>query len=263
MVLDPSRRRLLGGVALGTAAIAGSGATAAAASLLDQASRSDTDNAIGDRVPGGRRPRGAHVVWSVATSHRGVALTFDDGPDPELTPLVLSVLAAADAHATFFMVGEAATRRPDLVGDVVAAGHEIGSHTWSHTDLARADRATTTRQIVEGHRAIAAAAGRPLSLFRPPWGDLTGGAVRVAAELALDVVLWSHSAEHLPAALVPGDVILLHDGVRTRGGAFDAGHRGAVRARHRDEIGRLPQLLRRLRDADIEPTTVGALLDAP
>ncbi|MBI2543998.1 MAG: polysaccharide deacetylase family protein, partial [Candidatus Rokubacteria bacterium] len=72
-----------------------------------------------------RGPRGAHRV----------ALTFDDGPDPVNTPKVLDLLGDAGARATFFVVGERAASAPDVVREMVARGHEVGNHTWSHANL--------------------------------------------------------------------------------------------------------------------------------
>ena len=75
------------------------------------------------------------TITHVATTEHVAALTFDDGPDPASTPLVLDVLAKHNAHGTFFMLGAAASRYPDLVREVAARGHAIGNHTWDHPSL--------------------------------------------------------------------------------------------------------------------------------
>jgi peptidoglycan/xylan/chitin deacetylase (PgdA/CDA1 family) len=86
---------------------------------------------------------------------KDIALTFDDGPNPTTTPKVLRVLAQHCIKATFFLVGSYAAARPDLVRAEAAAGHVIGSHTWSHPDnLRRLDQAAAEREIVRGFRAV-------------------------------------------------------------------------------------------------------------
>jgi peptidoglycan/xylan/chitin deacetylase (PgdA/CDA1 family) len=76
------------------------------------------------------------LVWSVATTQRAVALTFDDGPDPEFTPRVLEVLQRYGIAASFHLLGFNALNHPEEVKAVVDAGHEIGNHTFTHQDLA-------------------------------------------------------------------------------------------------------------------------------
>jgi peptidoglycan/xylan/chitin deacetylase (PgdA/CDA1 family) len=98
-----------------------------------------------------------------------VVLTFDDGPWPENTPTVLKALTDNCAKATFFEIGEHATWRPDITKQVIAAGMTVGSHTWSHKDLAKnpyAKDAEQAKQEIEmGVSAVAAAAGGPIAPF--------------------------------------------------------------------------------------------------
>src|SRR5690349_15809423 len=96
------------------------GGTALAEELQNGQDRSDASSTSGQRIPG-RRPHGAEVLWSVATDRPELALTFDDGPDPELTPRVLDALEAVGMHATFLLVGEHVRRHPDLARAIVAA----------------------------------------------------------------------------------------------------------------------------------------------
>src|SRR5436190_17603357 len=78
------------------------------------------------------------TVTTSAVPAKTIALTFDDGPDPEWTPRILDVLARYHAHATFFEVGSHVNEHPDLSRRVVAAGHELGVHTFTHVDLSAA-----------------------------------------------------------------------------------------------------------------------------
>jgi peptidoglycan/xylan/chitin deacetylase (PgdA/CDA1 family) len=106
-----------------------------------------------------------------------VVLTFDDGPWPANTPAVLTALAAQCIKATFFPIGKHATWHPDLLKQVVAAGHTVGSHTWSHADLSKKTLAEAKDEIEKGISAVAMSAGQPLApFFRFP-------ALRQSAEL--------------------------------------------------------------------------------
>jgi peptidoglycan-N-acetylglucosamine deacetylase len=94
-----------------------------------------------------------------------VVLTFDDGPWPGNTPAVLAALAAQCVKATFFPIGKHATWHPEILKQVVAQGHTIGSHTWSHADLARKPFEDAKEEIEKGISAVAISAGRPLAPF--------------------------------------------------------------------------------------------------
>jgi peptidoglycan-N-acetylglucosamine deacetylase len=94
-----------------------------------------------------------------------VVLTFDDGPWPGNTPAVLAALAAQCVKATFFPIGKHATWHPEILKQVVAQGHTIGSHTWSHADLARKPLENAKEEIEKGISAVAISAGRPLAPF--------------------------------------------------------------------------------------------------
>jgi peptidoglycan/xylan/chitin deacetylase (PgdA/CDA1 family) len=106
-----------------------------------------------------------------------VVLTFDDGPWPGNTPAVLAALAAQCVKATFFPIGKHATWHPEILKQVVAEGHTIGSHTWSHADLSKKTLAEAKDEIENGISAVAVSAGQPLApFFRFP-------ALRQSAEL--------------------------------------------------------------------------------
>ncbi len=165
----------------------------------------------------------ARVIWHVPTDQRLVALTFDDGPGPDYTPRVLDALDAADAPATFFMVGERLAAHHRLV-DGRLDRHEVGNHTWSHAELAQLDYPAAYAQLRRTHDAIGRYLGRVPTLLRPPWGHLGGSALLAADALGYEVVLWSlemHEAKYAgnPAGQVadiarsaaPGAIVLAHD----------------------------------------------------
>jgi peptidoglycan-N-acetylglucosamine deacetylase len=222
----------------------------------------------------GQRLGQRRLIWSVSTVEPLAALTFDDGPDPELTPRILEVLAEHGVQATFNLMGWNALRHPDLARAVVAAGHELGNHTWTHQDLAFQSALQTRRQLLRGREAIERTTGVRPRFFRPPRGNLTGSAIESAAELGYDVLLWSVTrgsagvgtpasvADHLARTVAPGDVVALHDGIGR--GTFHPRGRGAdeLRARRLVEVQALPVALERLLGRGLRLVTVSALLAA-
>ncbi|MGZ4203058.1 MAG: polysaccharide deacetylase family protein [Thermoleophilaceae bacterium] len=154
----------------------------------------------------------------------GVAITFDDGPHPEGTPAVLSLLAAADTRATFFLVGEQVERRPALAARIVADGHEVGLHCQRNRNLMRLTPRQLRRDLDRATAAIEDACGRSLRLYRPPYGIFSAAALAEVHRRELEPLLWSRwgrdwsrwATPESVARLVihgvgPGDVLLLHD----------------------------------------------------
>ncbi|WP_307853234.1 bifunctional polysaccharide deacetylase/glycosyltransferase family 2 protein [Kitasatospora sp. RG8] len=111
-----------------------------------------------------------------------VALTFDDGPDPRWTPEVLDTLRRNGVHATFFVVGTQAAAHPDLVRRIVAEGHQLGVHTFTHTDLGTQPAWRRSLELRETQLTLAGAAGVTTSLLRPPYSSTAD---------ALDDPAWS------------------------------------------------------------------------
>jgi peptidoglycan/xylan/chitin deacetylase (PgdA/CDA1 family) len=267
-----NRRAFLRGAVVGGVSLA----TAGAAFGVDRRSDFRSRELDGAAAPAGwRRPLGERrLVWSVPTTLPLAALTFDDGPDPELTPRVLEVLADHHATATFNMMGWNASRHPELVRAVVAAGHELGNHTWTHLDLTELPARRTRNEVDLGRQAIEAAGAVRLRWFRPPRGELTGAATCAAAELGQDLLLWSVDrgpggvgtpeavADHLDRAVGPGDVVGLHDGIGR--GTFDPDGALAkgLRARRLVELAALPLALERLQARGIRLVTASELVEA-
>lgn len=171
-------------------------------------------------------PSAAHALGLPRTfpGSDGVSLTFDDGPHPEGTPAVLSVLARAGARGTFFLVGEQVERRPALAAEIAAAGHAVALHGYRHRLQLRMSTAQVRDDISRGAAAIESAIGRPPVWHRPPYGIYSPAGLSAAREAGLRPLLWSRwgkdwrkfttarriAARALVGAL-PGDVILLHD----------------------------------------------------
>jgi peptidoglycan/xylan/chitin deacetylase (PgdA/CDA1 family) len=153
-----------------------------------------------------------------------VALTFDDGPDPDSTPGFLEVLGGRAVRATFFLLGSMVERAPRLAADIAAAGHEVGVHGWEHRYLTLRGPRATRDDIARAVAAVAAATGVEPRLYRPPYGVLTGGALLAARQLGLNPVLWSSWGQEWTRGSTPesvyatlcrdlrgGGTVLLHD----------------------------------------------------
>jgi len=164
------------------------------------------------------------TITHVSTQEPVVALTFDDGPHPEFTPRLLDILEKYQARATFFMVGEAAEQHPDIVRQVVQAGHAIGNHSWDHSSLPLLSEKERRAQIRACEKALAPYGQR---LFRPPYGHQSVASRLDALWLGYQVVTWNlvardwldHSANWMTDRLVneiePGSIILFHDALYT------------------------------------------------
>ncbi|NYF54944.1 polysaccharide deacetylase family protein [Micromonospora purpureochromogenes] len=163
------------------------------------------------------------VVWHVPTEGRTVALTFDDGPLPQWTPMVLDTLDEHDVPATFFLVGQRVRRHAGLIRDRLGR-HEVGNHSWRHRDLARMDATEVHDDLRRSHDAITDVTGRPPRVARPPYGHLGGAVLHAAVRLDYRLVLWSLQmvegefpndpaghARRIVADVVPGTILLAHD----------------------------------------------------
>jgi peptidoglycan-N-acetylglucosamine deacetylase len=186
----------------------------------------------------------------------GVALTFDDGPDPDCTPAVLNALAEADTSAVFFLVGEQVEAHPELARRVADEGHTVALHGFRHVEHdelgpdARAD-------LERGAAAVVAATGAEPRLYRPPYGRFSEESYRAVGELGLEPVYWSgwggdwdpipaeRIAELAIRDLDPGAILLLHDSARY-----------ATRPSAAPTAEALPAILAAMRERGLEPVPV-------
>jgi peptidoglycan/xylan/chitin deacetylase (PgdA/CDA1 family) len=157
---------------------------------------------------------------------RAVALTFDDGPHPELTPRVLDLLDAHGARASFFCVGRLVEKHTSLVREMVERGHGIENHTWSHPNsFAFLSPAGLVTQIGRTQSIIDQVTGRVPKYFRAPAGIRSPWLDYVLHRLQLRLVSWTRRGfdtvekdpnrikRRLLKNLAPADILLLHDGV--------------------------------------------------
>lgn len=164
-----------------------------------------------------------------------VYLTFDDGPnsagpDGGYTAEMVALLKQYNGHATFFNVGKSVSAWPQLVRDVVAAGHYVANHTWDHSDLAGLTKEEFVAEAERTKQAIIQAAGDLFSLdkdvryLRPPYGSTDANTRQYAADLGYATVLWDVDpqdwrrpgteaiADHVISHVFPGAIVLMHDG---------------------------------------------------
>ena len=154
-----------------------------------------------------------------------VALTFDDGPDPEFAPAFLDELRRLEVVATFFVVGHRARARPDLVQRALDEGHAVGSHSDTHPEPWTVPLGALTRDYRRGRRAAEGAVGRRVRLFRPPKGYLDGAGAAAMLGAGVRPWLWTVdpgdwrpdvTADEIVGGLdglTGGDVVLFHDAI--------------------------------------------------
>ena len=167
---------------------------------------------------------GEEIVYHSRHNDRmEIALSFDDGPHPRLTPVILKILEEYGIKATFFMVGENVGYYPAAARAVVEAGHEIGNHTFSHRKFGRLEEEELRREILSCEEAIASVSDSPVRFIRPPEGQMSDTMRRVIGSSDYRVILWDVDTRdwaHTPPAEITrhildtvqaGDIILMHD----------------------------------------------------
>jgi peptidoglycan-N-acetylglucosamine deacetylase len=154
-----------------------------------------------------------------------VALTFDDGPDPDYTPLILDVLKEYDVPATFFLMGARAAMNPELTKRIDSEGHEIANHTYWHPDLVEEGEVDIlVEEVNRTEDTLADILGYRTRLFRAPYGFLYEELVEELDNLNYSVIAWDvdsldwedltpeEISENVLPIVVPGSIILMHDG---------------------------------------------------
>lgn len=161
------------------------------------------------------------VIFRAPPTERRLALTLDDGPDRIWTPRMLAMLATHGVRATFFLVGSRLKELPDLARKAAAHGHELGNHTWAHSDLTRHDKPFISASLRRTSALIRNVAGQDVRVLRPPWGRIDSLGLSVCADLGYDVVLWSEhvtgsnaaaDADTVLRVASAGSIVLAHDG---------------------------------------------------
>lgn len=193
-----------------------------------------------------------------AVARREVAITIDDGPDPEVTPAVLDQLDAAGARATFFCIAERARAHPELLREILRRGHSVQNHTDVHRhNFSLLGPGGFTREIEAAQASFTALTGVAPTLFRAPAGLRNPFLAPVLHRLGLTLTSWTRRAYDtrvddparvlatLTRGLAAGDILLLHDGNAAR----TAQGQPVI-------LAVLPDLLMRLQQAGLRPVTV-------
>ena len=197
----------------------------------------------------------AQVYHSHPNGTKQIALTFDDGPHPSQTQRILDILDRYGVKATFFMIGVNVENYPEVAKDVVARGHEIGNHTYSHLHLKQLGAGGLTAEVEKCEDVLEDLCEYRPHLFRPPEGYLSDGVFECAEQGDYSLILWSvdtrdweiknasQIAEKVLTNVKTGDIILMHDYVY-----------------HSKTPEALEILLPKLLALGYEPVTVGKLL---
>lgn len=155
--------------------------------------------------------------------YKKIALTFDDGPHPRITPKILEILDKYNVKATFFTVGINVHYYPETFESILSHGHEIGNHTYTHPHVARIDTGTLKNEIEQCEREIYEHGEYKTKIFRPPEGMIDNGVATLLKELDYKVILWdidTRDWDHTPPKTIAnmvidkissGDIILMHD----------------------------------------------------
>lgn len=162
-----------------------------------------------------------------------VALTFDDGPHPVYTPLILDILKEAGVKATFFVIGENVRQYPDLVKRMIAEGHTVGNHTYSHGRVSTQEEGCFKEDVAQNSALLRALCVKE-RFFRPPGGECDQKVWRMAEEMDYDIILWTvdtedwkaPSSEQIVSSVLQrvkgGDIVLFHDYVAGKSNTPDA-----------------------------------------
>lgn len=160
-------------------------------------------------------------IWGIAVSDKSLFLTFDDGPQPGITPWVLDFLKEQGILATFFCVGENVQKYPELYERILNEGHKTGNHTMKHLNGMKTDKETYLSSIKEAENVIHS------NLFRPPYGRLSKRLDKVVSQ-RFKIIMWSWLSKDydntvpiekiLDAAkrIKSGDILVFHDNVKTK-----------------------------------------------
>ncbi len=211
------------GIAISAALLAISGCRTPAPESTAASTRELATSAETASVP--ERPRPEEIQYGrIEVDGPWIAITFDDGPDPELTGQLLDILKERNVPATFFVLGQRAAANRHHLERMIADGHEIGNHSWDHPYLDRLETDLVFQQLERTNEAIEAVTDRPTSLMRPPYGatnpDLNEW---INERFGMKIILWSIDSydwrgftsdrirDVILEGIHPGAIVLAHD----------------------------------------------------
>ncbi len=206
-------------------------------------------------------------ITSASVSTSAVALTFDDGPDPEVTPRILDLLQERGIRATFFFLSERAEQHPEVAGRVVAEGHEVALHGANHDNLTTLGFGQAIDRVRGGKSRLRTVVGSQIRWFRPPYGAQNLRTFALTRLSGMKVVVWSDdpndwddidTSEIVDRAVrqaEPGAIVLLHDGWTPTPGESES-------PPSRDKVDVVARILDGMEEAGFRSTTVSELLAA-
>lgn len=174
-------------------------------------------------LPAAAEVSGCRVYSSCKNDKKLIALTFDDGPHPKNTPIILDILAHYGVKATFFEVGSNVEYYPDVSRRVIGEGHEIGNHTYTHPHVKDLSLAELERETAKCESAIKRITGTRPVLFRPPEGVIDSAVKAMSVDCEYSVIIWSVDTRdwagtptstivgNVMKKIKSGDIILMHD----------------------------------------------------
>jgi peptidoglycan-N-acetylglucosamine deacetylase len=147
------------------------------------------------------------LIENIVVADKTIALTFDDGPDPVYTDMILDVLKEKDVKATFFLVGKKMKQNPLLTERIFEEGHCLANHTYSHTDLKGKSFKDVYISILQTEQIIDSICGKTLKIFRPPWGHITSEEKFNLKKFGFKIVLWDVNSKDFKSNITVNQII--------------------------------------------------------
>jgi len=180
------------------------------------------------KTPDFLKPLAAGMVWDIQSNKQELFLTFDDGPDPEVTPQVLDILNTFNAKACFFCVGKNVKDYPELFNRIVAEGHSLGNHTFEHEKGWDTDLNEYLRSVLKCNELVQS------KLFRPPYGRISR-AQATALKPKYHLIMWDvlsgdfdtllqpeNCADNVVKHAKPGSIVVFHDSLKCKENVLNA-----------------------------------------
>ena len=199
-----------------------------------------------------------NIVSHVSTDNKVVALTFDDGPTEGATGTILALLQQEGVKATFFLTGREIEANPAEASKIIAAGHQIGNHSYSHQRMVRMGYQTIINEVEKTNQLIRAMGYKGEIVFRPPYGKKLFGLPYYLQQQGITTITWdvepetdesiandSHAiAEHVLHSAKPGSIVLLHVMYKSRHASMES----------------VPEIIKGLKDKGYTFVTVDQLM---
>lgn len=166
------------------------------------------------------------LLWEVKTTDKEIFLTFDDGPHPEITPLVLDILDEHKAKATFFCVGENVEKYPEVYASILKRGHLAGNHSYNHLNGWETNNSTYFENIEKAASLINS------NLFRPPYGRIKPSQIK-KLKTRYQIIMWTVATYDFSKKITveqcrenaiqkskAGSIVVFHDSEKARDNLF-------------------------------------------